>query len=423
MKTKKYSILIAITTLTLMYSTAQTGLNSPYSRYGIGNLQNRNNVSLSSMGGLNKSIGGNTILNHENPATYSLLDTLAFVFDAALFSNSSILKSSSTSITNNNTSLSYFTIGFSIIKKIKSSFGILPYSDIGYTMIDKQNNPSIGTATYIYEGDGGLTKIYGGLSFQILKNLSIGANASYVFGNIWRTRKIEFDTLYAFNTLNKTTNHISGFMFDFGAIFTPKISEDKQLNIGLTYSLNSKLKSTDEIFSATYVLNTSDEEVMRDTVELYENAGGEISIPQKAGFGISFEKPNKYLIGVDVEWQNWRNYKLFGESDSLQNSLMINVGGMFSPNPQGSSIFKRAKYRLGFKYVKSYLELKNTQINDMSISAGISLPIRKSMNSINIGFEIGQFGTINNNLIRINYYNIQIGIQFYERWFYRRKLN
>ncbi|MDD2344791.1 MAG: hypothetical protein PHY85_01465 [Bacteroidales bacterium] len=402
---------------------SQNRISSPYSRYGIGSLQNRNTLTISSMGGLNKAVSDPLIINPGNPASYSAIDTLSFLFDGALIVSNANLSSTNVSQSTNYVSLSYFTIGFPIHRKWKTSIGLLPYSEIGYKIYDNQTLENIGNTTFKYEGDGGLTQMYWGNSFQLLSNLSIGINASYIFGNLIRTRHIEFESENTFNTLNKVTNQIGGFLFQAGLMHKIDIKEKYYLQTGLTYGIKSSLKSTDDFFSATYTLNSSEEVLMKDTIENFENQNGKIQIPMAIGGGIVFGKIDNFMFGIDAEWQKWEEFRFFGESDSLKNSLTLSAGGMYTPSANSSSFFKRTKYSAGFRYQQSALELKNTPINDMAVSLGIGIPILRSKNHLNIGIEVGQLGTINNDLIKINYFRFQIGMQFYERWFHRRKFD
>ncbi len=418
---KKVLVLFVIFYSTLNITVGQNRISSPYSRYGIGSLQNRNSIFSYSMGNLSKSISSPTLINFGNPASYSAFDSMSFVFDGALISSNTNLLSTTTSQATNYVSLSYFMIGFPITKRIKTSFGLLPYSDIGYKIIDKQELPNIGNTTFNYEGDGGITQFYWGNSFKILPSLSVGLNASYLFGNLIRTRKIEYETTNTFNTLNRITNHIHGFLFQAG--IQHKIDLGKQLYFasGFTYGLKSSLKTSDDIFSSTYSYNSSNEILIKDTVENFSNQVGKIEIPISVGGGFSIGKTDKFLVGIDAEWQKWEDYRMLGNNDSLKNSIQIVFGGMYTPDITSSAILKRTNYRMGIKYYQSYLDLKNTQINDVSANFGMGIPLRKTKNHINIGIEVGQFGTTSNDLIKMNYVKLQIGMQFYERWFMRRK--
>jgi len=98
------------------------------------------------------------------------------------------------------------------------------------------------------------------------------------------------------------------------------------------------------------------------------------------------------------------------------------LGGEYTPdNSSVSKYMKKIHYRFGVRYSKTYLQLKNNQLNDYGISFGLGLPLRRSKKNINLGFEIGQRGTTNQNLIKENYGRIIINFAIYERWFFKRK--
>jgi hypothetical protein len=424
MNNKIKAFLLSLVLFVLSFEAiSQNRISSPYSRYGIGSVQNRNTLFVSSMGGLNKAISDPLIINPGNPASYSSFDTLSFLFDGALIVSNTNLSTTNLSQSTNYVSLSYFTIGFPLHRKVKTSLGLLPYSDIGYKIFDNQEIENIGKASFKYEGDGGLSQIYWGNSYQVLPTLSVGLNASYIFGNLIRTSRIEFESENSFNTITKVTNQIGGFNFTAGVQHLINLKNQHYIQTGLTYGFKSNLNSSDDIFSATYTLNSLKEELMKDTIENFSNQNGKIEIPMLLGGGVVFGKKNHYLLGIDAEWQKWQDFRFFGKSDSLKNSLLVNLGGMYSPSPNSTSLLKRAKYRAGIRYQQSALELKNTQINDVALSLGMGIPISRTKNNLNIGIEIGQTGTTNNDLIKMNYVRFQIGIQFYERWFVRRKFD
>ena len=45
---------------------------------------------------------------------------------------------------------------------------------------------------YNYSGEGGLHQLYLGAGFKIFKNLSVGANISYLWGDVTRTLAEQF---------------------------------------------------------------------------------------------------------------------------------------------------------------------------------------------------------------------------------------
>ena len=88
---KKVLILFVILLSIINVVVGQNRISSPYSRYGIGSLQNRNSIFSYSMGNLSKSISSPTVINFGNPASYSAFDSMSFVFDGALISSNTNL--------------------------------------------------------------------------------------------------------------------------------------------------------------------------------------------------------------------------------------------------------------------------------------------------------------------------------------------
>jgi hypothetical protein len=78
-------------------------------------------------------------------------------------------------------------------------------------------------------------------------------------------------------------------------------------------------------------------------------------------------------------------------------------------------------YRVGIKYINSYLSLFGNDINEYGISFGFGFPIKRSQTELDLSFEIGRRGTTKDGLIQENYVNIIFGVSIDEHWFHKRK--
>jgi len=166
---------------------AQARISSPYSRYGVGELwQNNNSVALGAMGNVGLAIRSNNFLNIKNPASYTGFDSTSFLFDISGMGVYTTLKTTDISQDADYASIGYILFGTPVTKWWRASFGLIPFSNVGYTVYDEQVQPDIGRVRYIYEGTGGLGQFHLGSGFQITQNLSIGVNASYIWGVIDR---------------------------------------------------------------------------------------------------------------------------------------------------------------------------------------------------------------------------------------------
>lgn len=417
-------ILLIITVLSLNVS-AQTGINSPYSRYGLGQLygENLNTVAMS-MGGLSIGIHDPTAINPANPASYASLDSSSFLFEMGVAGIITNMKTTQLLESGYDATLSYIFVGFPITRWWRSGIGIMPYSKVGYNVevtIEVENFSDI---AHSFTGDGGLNQIFFGNGFNISKNFRAGIDVTYLFGQSSRSSMIYFpDSVFIFGTKVESKVRGGGFIFDYGLQYDIDLNSTTQATIGLTYANKFNLKAKRSYLSKTIIGGFGENvEYVKDTIEFIPDEKGTIVVPQRLGFGLAVKKEGSWLVGADFEWQNWKEFGAFNVSDTLSNSWRVAVGGEFIPKHTNiSSIFKRLTYRAGIRYNQSYLNFNGTQINEFGISFGFGFPMKKSKTGIDLGVEIGRRGTTDNNLIQENFVNIFLGISIQEHWFHKRK--
>ena len=174
-------------------SMAQVRISSPYSRYGIGLLRRGDyNITFSSMGGISNAIRTPYNVNFANPASYSAIDSTSFLFDAGITTDITTMKSSTASQQAMYGSLAHLIFGVPLTSWWKSSLGVLPYSDVGYNILQEQTSDNIGRTQTLYEGSGGINQAFWGSGFNVAKGLSLGVNFIYYFGTMNRLRKVYF---------------------------------------------------------------------------------------------------------------------------------------------------------------------------------------------------------------------------------------
>ena len=267
---------------------AQNNPSSPYTRYGLGSLNNRNTIFCSSMGGLSQAVQMPYVINSGNPASYNSIDTLGFLLDGSLIATFLNSKTETSQQSSNNSSLGYFNVGFTVVKGWKTVIGIQPFSDVGYKITTAGTDNVLGKYTYNYIGDGGLTQAYWGNSLRIMRGLSVGVNTSYLFGTINRQRVEEFEDMTVLGLDSKNKTYIRGFNFLGGVQYKKELKNDYYFILGATTGLSSSISATDDIFTTTFIRNTVGTHITKDTVENYNNKDGKIVLPFVAGGGVSF---------------------------------------------------------------------------------------------------------------------------------------
>jgi hypothetical protein len=423
-KLKKIAAFILMIQVTIGLE-AQTGIDSPYSRFGIGQLENKSvNARLKGMGSISNAIGGNTYINTSNPASYARFDSVSFLFNAGVSAGSATLRTSTQSESASNSRLSYMSVGFPIASWWRASAGLLPYSSIAYNVLIPFENELTGNYAKNFSGSGGLNRFYAGSAFAITKNISIGVNANYVFGNSSNTILLHFyDSVYYANTKIENQVRVNSFLFDYGLLYTAELGNNFTLHAGISYNQQMKLNAKRQfaVKSISGGVNGSIE-LIRDTIDFRPEEKGELMMPQGIGLGIAIERKNSWLVGADFNWQNWEKFQAFGQSDSLTNAWNIALGGQFTPpHTSISNYWKRITYRAGFRYDQTYLNLRGEAISEFGISFGLGLPVPRSLTSVDVSLELGRRGTIENNLVQESFVNFTLGIAIYERWFVKRR--
>lgn len=409
-------------------STATT--SSPYSRYGLGDLSPSvmpQNIGMGGIGTAINKINSYNYINFLNPAAYSSMNYV--VIDAGISSNFNTLsKSGLSNQSNSSFRLSHIAFGIPVSKQSAISFGMRPYTELGYNYRQKQSNFGTGlpadtnAVNYLYQGDGGLTKAYLGYGVRIGKHLSIGANASYIFGNLKETQSTEVPDL--FGTLNsriEESNSINGFNYDYGAQYSFDFSEKKHLVFGYSASASSKLNTQNSYIVSSYFTEAGSEGVATDSLINRKDAKSKINLPQINHFGISYQHDGKYIIGADYSIGNWSSLTVAGVNKGLQNSKTLNVGGQVTPNMYSlSNYFARVDYRFGVIYDQTYLNVNNTNIKRYAATFGMGLPLPRNNTAfykINLAAEYGKRGTLTNGLVKENYINFHLSFTLNDQWF------
>ncbi len=423
-KTKRKLFSFTLTILLLLIGTnvvSQTRIISPYSKYGIGEINNHRLSRNIGMAGIGYGYRSNLSVNYLNPASYTAVDTMSFVFEVVGYSHFYQQETLTQDQTSNYSSLGNIAFSFPLSKRLAVGAGLKPYSLVGYKVLDQEKNPGeTGTINYLYDGWGGINEVFFGTALELFNELSLGVNASYLFGNIEDRVTISSDDMSGFfRTYMTETDNINGFLFGFGLQYDKKIEENRRFIIGLTYGHETNLN----IRRSKLIQRELPGATSIDTLDYREKEKGDMLIPKNIGFGTWLRYNKNWGGGMDFNWQNWDDFHRFDIPDELQNSYNVALGLKYSPTVTTySGIFSRASYMAGVRYGQSQLNVNDYSFDEFGISFGIYLPVRRTRNGVNIGFEYAQRGTTNYDLIKEDFYRINIGINIYERWFERRKL-
>ncbi|HET8859852.1 hypothetical protein [Marivirga sp.] len=431
MRQFKTGLIASIISIIFISSSFSQQMISPYSAYGLGLMSEKGFVSNNGMGNAGIAYQSPWFIPALNPA---LLGSQRFTsFEAGLSLNQNNINDDVTRYRQINGGLKYVGIAFPIIAgKYAISFTLRPLTTKNYDILrkssDRLNDPQAEETKF--SGEGTISQFSFANGWNITKNIAVGAEVNYNFGTL-TDRTVYQNIINGADTIflpylvsTEFSDQYSDFSFTLGTKFMKQIGKNF-LSVGATYDLQSNLKTSRN--SYLQLLSTAETPLRPETDEdlfLDNDSAGITVLPQKISFGISYMKPNSWAILADVSYQDWSQYSSFGVSEnSFQEQIKLNFGGEFTPNVEsGSKYIERITYRAGLNISNGPLVINGNSINSFGITFGSTLPINKISN-INLAFEVGQRGTLLDNLVQENYLNFNLSFTFNDRWFLRRQFD
>jgi hypothetical protein len=405
---------------------AQNETNSPYSGFGLGSVTPRSNIVLNSMGGVGYALQSPYYINFKNPASYTAFDSLSFIADLSFSIVNQQLNTEKLTQGGSFAQLGYLAIGLPVLKVWRTSAGIVPFSDIGYGIIDSTTVESFGKVAKTYSGSGGLHLLYWGNAFKVCKGFTLGMNLSYLFGTLNTTNFTEFEMSNTFNSKISNFRYLDGIHFSGGLQYNTNLKEKHHLGFGIVYENAIKVWSRENLMVLNYAGHYSPT-LNFDTVLVVsgKDAKTNVKMPHMVGGGISYGYKDRIIAAADLTWQNWKRFSMNNCSDSLKNNFITELGVQYVPNPSSSKYHNKMNFRVGTKFSTGYVYINKNIISEFALSLGLGFPLRTfhSRSSVNIMFEYGRQGTLKNDLILQNYYKLSFNFILQEKWYQRRKID
>lgn len=414
-----------------------SGTNSPYSRYGWGQLCSEASGFNRGLAGLAIGLRDINIINWQNPAAYSELDSLTFLFDAGVSLQNDRLHTGSDTKNAQQAALDYLAAAFRFTKGLGFSLGLRPYSIVGYDFSSTQAMDDIDgygnkTTTSTYVGDGGLHQVYAGLGWNPFGHFSVGANIHYIWGDYNHTSSVTYSETTIRSLTRRYTGQLNAVTFDFGIQYEQMITKKDLLTVGLTYGVGQKADQR-----ATFVnlqSNTSTATSSSDTVRV-KNA---YQLPSSFGIGFAWNHNNKLTVGFDYTCQMWKDCR-FPElvangndatyrvaKKTFMNRHRFVLGAEYMPNPRGLRVRDHIKYRLGVAYQTPYTKVNHRDgAKSFLLTIGAALPIVNKYSSrsvLNVSAEWERCNSKALSAVREDYLRLCLGITFSAEWFNKWKV-
>ncbi len=411
------------------FSSVMAQENSPYSRFGLGDLLPGQNITTRAMGGVTATYYDPVTVNFTNPASYARLKYTTF--DVGLDYSVRTLKAGDPvrSLRSSNLVPAYIQVGLPLSRQKNwgMNIGLRPVSRINYMLSQNERLPGIDSVQTLYKGDGGTYQAYLGSGFGS-KHFTAGFNAGYSFGSknyISERAFLNDSVLYEKGKWSDST-HFGGIFFQAGVQYNTKITKTISLKLGAYAHLKNSLSATRDIRRETFVESPISGETQKDSVYI-SSEKGKIIVPATYGFGLAIEKEFNWGIHAEYSLSQWSDYRYYGEKDAVKDNWVFRIGGSLIPNYKSPGYWNQVQYRAGFYIGPDYVAV-NKDLPMYAVTFGASFPIKKygyqlytgQYTSINTAFEIGTRGNKSNSL-RESFYRISVGLSLSDIWFRKQK--
>ena len=460
------SLLLSSCLLSFLVGQAQDSSISPYSRFGLGDLNSGGFVAQSALSGSGVAFIENTQVNPLNPVSAAYMNSPGFQF--GVLSEHGTFSSDEQTANNSLTRFDHFAVGIPLRKgRWGASFGLYPYTTIGYTSKSETVVSDSIPQTSEYLGEGGLNKMFLdiGKRLVVIKDtskyaqhteLALGMELSYLFGSIRSIRNSLFPGQPGFfNARLSNTTTVNDVGLGGGLLFRHPLKKRSVkdptsviLNFGSKFETGGRYRAEQSQDYFTFVQNASGLESARDSVTSFIGRSGEVDIPYTWRIGTSMEffhrqregnSLRRWVVGLDYVLRPWGDLSTSFDSglslSGLADGSTLSIGGVYQPDAEyrrGSrgNILNMATYRAGAYLGDSFLAPAGQTLDESGMSFGMSIPLlvgglRRSETNLDWSVSYHNRGSQSDGLIEERFLRVMIGFSFhperFDRWFQKRK--
>ena len=435
---KKYLLLLFAAASVLGASAQETGVSSPYSRYGVGVLSDPSLGFNKGMAGTGIALSDSRRLNFANPASYARFDSLSFMFDVGVTLQAEHRSAGNASRNDYRAQFDYLAAGFRLAPRLGFSFGLRPFSSVGYELATQSTSLSgsgassaLTTATR-YTGEGGLHQVYAGLGFMPLNGLSVGVNAGYLWGTTTHSAYTQFSNSSTDALRRSYAYEVRSYTLEFGAQWAHRIARRHEVSLGVVYGLGHGLHGSAEFYNQRIsgsAVQSGDTVALRNV----------FSLPQTVGVGLGWNYANRLRLGLDYTLQQWGSAtspaletladgsQVFRKADNLLTDRhRVSFGAEYTPDPDALSWAPRVRYRLGLSYASPYVKVDNHDGPSSYVATlGVGLPIitsrnNRSMLNVSARYELLQPAVTG--ALKEQFFGLSVGLSFGDKWFDKWKV-
>ncbi len=408
---------------------------SPYSIYGIGDIAKGTTSHNSSMGGVGIATRDSRFVNPMNPAAVTARDSLSFMVDVSLAQRNVFFSQGGVNSVNNTFNFNNFVFSFPIYGKYLDFYaGITPHSSIGYKVSHPITDPALigltGNVTYTSEGNGSVNKIYFGAGSQLFRRLSVGVEGIYYFGKLTKTTTMDFANTSFRTIMSGHELSLRGMTVKAGAQLDVPMGENSTMTLGATYRLGTNMRGYNKDYLIASISSAYD--TVRFNQDTLHRMKDRVKFADELGVGIAFRGGDKWTFEANYIRSNATGCgysAVSGFKNESENvrfssgvSQSVRIGASYVPNRNDIRYYmRRVAYRAGAYWDQAYYKVNGYDVNTYGLTFGASFPVNRQRNYLNVGVDLGQRGTKDNDLIRERFINFTVGINIFDIWFVKPK--
>ena len=390
---------------------------SPYSVFGVGNLHNIGTSWNRGMGGVGIAARNHRFINILNPASVTARDTLSFMADFGLNGRISVFSEGGKRTLNTTFNIDDFVISFPMWNHTAFMVGVTPMADVGYKISYSDVDVETLSRTFSSVGNGGIYQVFAAAGVTFWNRLSLGAQASYRFGNVNKMAAMTYEDSKARSSAVGDSLQVNNITAKFGLQYEQPLSAQDVLTLGATYQLSTPIIGHHNHYEVMGI------DTKRRSEELKSTG---VRMGDELGVGLSFRRGDSFLLEADYTRTDWSRSKMdqmagfsnVGEvtfAPSVGQS--VRVGGEITPNRNDIRyFFKRCTYRAGVYWDRSYYTVDGAHVDAVGITLGMTLPVFRWYNGVSLGVDFGRRG-LQTSQVKETYFGFNLGLNMFDIWF------
>ena len=411
--------------------------NSPFSSFGIGDLEPFAFSAQLGMGGIGQAYNHTHIASPSNPAALGALRYTSYQVGVGFTRTS--LEQGDLENDNGDGQLQNISLAFPLQNslnevldgknskvRVGTMLAVSPYSNIGYNIEIASDEEGLGNVQSNFEGSGGFYRLQfaGGAEYD--RRARFGVNFSYIFGRTNTQSEVVPTDVFGASRLNESNAFRGrgletqlGAQYDFILEANADGVTKRVLTVGATTTFGASFNG-----DATRSLIATNQFFLTDTIAFFEDELQTLDFPNRVALGAYYRVINKFGIGFDVERVGWGDFRnSVRPLENLTDATNIRAGVEWTPDSKAfGQYWKQVQYRAG-----AYLneDPRPGVDNERGLTFGLGLPIvrpREEVSYVNLSLNAGYLDTSSD--ITQRYIRLVAGFTLTDNtWFFKRRFN